>query len=273
MARDPVPNVLLHPSGPTNTTRAAMMVEHVANQIDVETADLKAQLAELAEISTLDGPVVETFTTALSEIEMARAELTSEIANRIALPRSFTPDPVRIRNLMRSSETLDQFVTQLAAVDIGLSQPETEFSELKGQMESPATGALLTAFNVPDDAGQSRSGLVIAPPPEAIVITPTEATVRYAGPLFDHGPTVILQPSPDVLLILAGLDQLYAEAGQVLASGTPIGIMGGSAPAADSFLSIKADDSGGNGQETLYIEIRNGDTALDPQAWFALQKE
>lgn len=273
MGRDPVPTVLLHPSGPTNTIRAAMMTEAVAEQIASETEALKDQLSQLAEIDALSETVAETLDAALSNAQEARSELTDAISDRIALPRSFTADPVRMRNLIRSSDTLEGFLTQLAGIDISPSDAQPDFAELRGQLISPVSGRVHTEFNMPDSAGISRPGILMTAPAKAIVITPADATVRYAGPLLDYGLTVVVEPASGFLLILAGMDQLFAEAGQVLASGTPIGIMGGTVPAADGFLSFQPNDSSGNREETLYIEIRNGDTPMDPKVWFALKKE
>lgn len=273
MGRDPVPTILLHPSGPTNTTRAAMMVQDVAAQIETETEALKQQLSELTEISALHETASEALSIALSEAQTARSELTQAMADRVALPRSFNPDPVQMRNLVRSSETFGEFITQLTRINIDSIHAKEGFEQRKGQLASPTTGRVLHGFAEPNAAGTSRPGVILAAPREAIVITPTDATVRYAGALLDYGKTIILEPAPGYLMILAGLDTLDAEAGQVLSSGTPVGKMGGTVPDADGFLNTAANDGSGNPQETLYIELRNGDTALDPEVWFALQKE
>ncbi len=273
MGRNPVPTVLLHPSGPTNTVRAAMMVEDVARQIDSETEALKQQLTDLEEIRQLQQEANTALSEALSEAQRARTELADAISSRVALPRSFNADPVRMRNLIRASETLGDFISQLARINIGAVAPAPGFEQSKGRLPSPVTGQVLHAANTPDAAGIARPGVILSAPQEAVVITPVDATIRYAGPLLDYGNTVILEPAPGFLLILAGLARLHADAGQVLSAGTPVGNMGGTVPDADSFLNAATHDGSGNRQETLYIELRNGDTALDPENWFAWKKE
>ena len=117
-----------------------------------------------------------------------------------------------------------------------------------------------------DAAGVTRPGILLATRPEALVTAPTAATIRYAGPLLDFGQVVILEPQADTLLILAGLGQSYGVAGQVITEATPVGLMAQSAENRST-----GGDGGGTGRsETLYIEVRQNDTPVDPATWFDL---
>ena len=111
-----------------------------------------------------------------------------------------------------------------------------------------------------------RPGLVIATRPAALVTAPMAATIRYAGPLLDFGQVVILEPQAETLLILAGLEQSYGIAGQVIAEATPVGLM----PDATEIQSTGGDGTGTGRSETLYLEVRQNDTAVDPATWFEL---
>jgi len=103
-----------------------------------------------------------------------------------------------------------------------------------------------------------------------LITAPWPATVRYAGPFLDYGNVIILEPDAAYLMVLAGLDQVYVELGQILDQDEPIGLLGGSQPATEEFL-IEASQGGGTiDQETLYIEIRKDGTPTDPARWFAL---
>jgi septal ring factor EnvC (AmiA/AmiB activator) len=49
--------------------------------------------------------------------------------------------------------------------------------------------------------------------------------------------------------------------------------MGGLPQNADAFLIDAVNGSGGNQQESLYIELRQGGTPVDPDEWFDLNRE
>jgi septal ring factor EnvC (AmiA/AmiB activator) len=130
---------------------------------------------------------------------------------------------------------------------------------------------LLRAFNAPDAAGIARPGVIIAARPRAIVATPTPATILFRGPLLDYGNVVIIEPATDVLIVLAGLAEVYGEAGQVIPAGTPLGLLGGDVPFVNAILTQSDGTGGGQASQTLYLEVREGQSPVDPATWFALE--
>ena len=84
---------------------------------------------------------------------------------------------------------------------------------------------------------------------------------------------MILEPVPGVLFVLSGLQDVYGEAGQVIPAGAPVGLMGGSAPESGAILSISSDGTGGGRSESLYIEVREGGSPVDPETWFRTDKD
>lgn len=113
----------------------------------------------------------------------------------------------------------------------------------------------------------------MATPPHALVTTPAAATLRYAGPLLNYGNVAILEPQAGLLVVLAGLDVVYGQAGQVLPGGSPVGIMGGAEADADGILPPGDAQSANDWTETLYIEIRENNEPVDPALWFRTDKE
>jgi septal ring factor EnvC (AmiA/AmiB activator) len=72
------------------------------------------------------------------------------------------------------------------------------------------------------------------------------------------------------LFVLAGLEIVYGEIGQVIAAGTPVGLMGG---ADGGELSTDGDGTGAARSETLYIEVRQDNVPQDPVSWFRTDKD
>ena len=146
------------------------------------------------------------------------------MADRTDLPRKFTEDPVKTALLIAASETLDGFaagLSQISENEADLDLPAAR--NRKGRLPLPVTGEILRRAGETDAAGVTRPGVLIATRPRALVTTPTAATIRYRGPLLDYGLVMILEPQADLLFVIAGLDVVYGEIGQVLPAGSPIG--------------------------------------------------
>jgi septal ring factor EnvC (AmiA/AmiB activator) len=59
----------------------------------------------------------------------------------------------------------------------------------------------------------------------------------------------------------------------VLPGGSPVGLMGGTA-GTDDLLPIEANqDTGARQTETLYMEVRENNTPVDPLEWFRTDKD
>ena len=75
------------------------------------------------------------------------------------------------------------------------------------------------------------------------------------------------------LIVLAGLGAVFGEAGQVIAEGTPLGLMGGAAATGGELLSTRGEGAGTDRSESLYIEVRQDNRPVDPLTWFAIGPE
>lgn len=270
----PAPVLMLHPSGPVGTARSGMMMADVTPGLTARAAELRATLDEVSILRALQQSAVDTLREGLEGVQEARTALSKAIADRTDLPRRFTEDPVKTALLIASTETLEGFASGLSEIaqdEVPGSLPGIE--DRKGQLNLPVDGRILRRAGEADAAGITRPGVVIVTRPYALVTTPTAATVRYRGPLLDYGNVIILEPQAGILLVLAGLDVVYGEAGQVLPGGSPVGLMGGTA-GTDDLLPIEANqDTGARQTETLYMEVRENNTPVDPLEWFRTDKD
>jgi murein hydrolase activator len=266
------PVVFLHPDGPTGTARAGMLLTELTPALHARADALRRDLEEVRTLRALQTDAAARLQTALTEVQAARTALNQAMANRTDLPTRFTEDPVRTAILIASTETLDGFASGLS--EIVTDEVEPAPVNLDGQVGAlplPVQGLILRRAGETDAAGVTRPGIILATRPRAIVTSPTAATIRYTGALLDLGQVVILEPQVDTLFVLAGLDVVYGQAGQVIAAGTPVGMMGG-APES-GILSTDSDGAGTERSETLYIEVRQDNTPLDPEDWFRTDKD
>jgi len=259
IGKAPTPSLLLHPSGPTGTARAGMILSDVTPALQREAEALLAELDTLAAARNIREETLTALEQGLIGVQTARTELSQAISNRTDLPRNFTEDPVQTALLLSSTTTFSEFASGLNQIPAGETGAPLDISKAKGTLGLPVLGAILRRFNEPDAAGIERPGIILATRGGALVTTPAAATIRYRGPLFDYGNVIILEPGSDTLFVFAGLETVYGETGQIIPAGHPVGLMGSR---------NNTDVSTGVSSETLYVEVRQNNLPVDPMDWF-----
>ncbi len=274
MSRTPPPVTLLHPTGPVGTARSGMILADVTPALNEKARALRVKLDDLAVLRALQTSAADRLQNGLNGAQAARTALSQAIADRTDLPHRFTEDPVKTALLIASAESLEGFASGLSQIAVGEdAAPLPEIEARKGTLPLPVQGRLLRRAGEADAAGITRPGILIAAPPRAVVTTPAAATLRYRGPLLDYGTVAILEPQSGILLVLAGMDVVYGEIGQILPMGSPVGLMGGLDPGDDGIVPARLQDAGSDWTETLYIEIRQDNTPVDPALWFRTDKD
>lgn len=271
--KTPKPLLLLHPSGPLGTARAGMVISDVTPALYTEAETLRSELAEMAQMRALQADAAAQLQIALRDVQTARAALSKAIADRTGLPRAYLADPDRVDQLMTARGTVQDFADGLAALDVASVANPADFESARGELPLPVSGTLLSGFNTPGADNATRPGLRYAVRAVSLVTAPWSATIRFAGPFLDQGHVVILEPGKGYLMILAGLGSVYAKEGEIIEKGAPLGIMGGLPQNADAFLIDAVNGNGATQRESLYIELRQGETPVDPAPWFALNRE
>ncbi|NRA99945.1 MAG: peptidoglycan DD-metalloendopeptidase family protein [Rhodobacteraceae bacterium] len=266
MQTSPEALVLLHPAGPVETARAGMVVSDVVPGLRSEVEVLKVKLEEAASLRAVQQNAADMLSEGLSGIQSARSELSKAIADRTDLPQAVATDVAAMQALVNSADTLEGFASSLIS---GGSDPAAEaFAKSQGTLPLPVAGVPLRRFGEADAAGIARPGILLATRPRAMVTTPSAATVRYAGALLDYGKVIILEPESGYLLVLAGLDTVFGQQGDVIPAGTAVGLMGGADPMPETILIEMSQGGGQERTETLYIELREGDDPVNPALWF-----
>ncbi len=268
------PVLMLHPSGPLGSARAGMMLSEVTPGLNAKAQALAQDLQEVQTLRLLQQDAAETLTEGLTGVQSARTRLSEAIADRTGLPQRFVEDPIKTAILISSTETLDGFATGLSEISEGeIAESDDNIQSRKGDVPLPVQGVLLHRAGETDAAGVTRPGLVLGARPRALVTTPTAATIRYRGPLLDMGNLIILEPQPGLLFVFSGLQEVYGDIGQVIPEGTPVGLMPGETPEIGAILSTRGDGTGTDRSETLYIEVREDNSPVDPESWFRTSKD
>lgn len=268
MGTSPETLILLHPSGPVDTVRAGMILSEITPAIEADVAALQSQLSELATLRALQQSASSTLQAGLDGAQEARVALSKAISERTPAPDRSSTEALALETLLMSAETLQAFASGLS-LEPGRGGAKSGFAAQKGRLPLPVEGTVIGGFNDADAAGVRRPGLLIATRPRALVTAPWPATIRYLGPLLDYGNVIIIEPDAGYLLVIAGLNEVYGSIGDVARAGAPLGQMGGTMPAAQEILIDAVNGGGQDRTETLYIELREEQTPVDPKDWFA----
>lgn len=250
----------LHPEGPLAAARARGMIAALGPGLEAEAEGLAARLRAVAAARSDRTAALAAQDVARGDLEAARMALDAVLAAR-PVPEATAPVPVA---LARRAETLGDLAEGIAAQ--GGAGPDIAAPMALGW---PATGRVLRGFRDADGAGVRRPGLVVEAGPRTLVTAPAAGQVRYAGPFLDYGYVVVIAPRADVLVTLAGLARLDVAMGAALAAGDLVGALGGAGRDEQEHVIPGQGPTGETPMETLYIEIRHGQEAVDPAPWFA----
>ena len=267
--KSPIQAELLHPDGPMATARGGMLIADLLPALEEKVQSLRSDLEAARYLSELQYQVTLDLQAGLVALQETRAALGRAIADRDDLPKRFVENPAQTAILLAAADTLDIFADGLSL--IAKNEAEGSLPDIttrKGTLPMPVQGKVIRYFNEADAAGIRRPGIVVATSDNALVRTPTAATIRYRGPLLDYGLVSILEPQQDILYIFAGLSTVYGDIGEVLPAGSPVGLMGMSEIFDEKNLIETLNESGGLRGETIYIEVRVNKAPENPLTWF-----
>ncbi|RCL01144.1 MAG: hypothetical protein JSC085_000014 [Candidatus Tokpelaia sp. JSC085] len=142
----------------------------------------------------------------------------------------------------------------------GLTLRQMNVANCHGLLSRPVYRKKIRTF------GKSFHGELIETEPGAIVISPVEGVVRYAGSFRSYGRLVIIDAGQNYYLILAGLGRIDVVQHQILLIGEPIGIMDTQLVPSTSTVAFDM------GLPMLYIEIRKDRQSVNPAIWWAHRK-
>ena len=273
LGKEPTRSMLLHPSGALNNARSTLILSDILEGVRSEARNLNRNLNKLMLLTNLTQNAEEEMKISLESIQSARASLIKAASDRTDLPIRFIDNPEKLRSLSKSSKSLNEFASALNSLEKTIITTEEPISkDYAGNLSLPVEGIVVRKFNDADAAGIIRPGIVIRTKDHELVRSPVSATIRYAGPLLNYGMVSILEPEDGVLLIFAGLSEIFGKPGQILSQSSPIGFMGGRNISGENFIT-ETELNSGRLSQSLYIEVRYNDKSQDPFDWFELDKE
>jgi len=295
MGRRPPPAVLVSPEDVLAVIRTSMLLGAVVPELRGEVDTLAADLAEMIRLRGLIAQDKEGLANDLAgwarEQQRLQALVTARRARQAEVESGLTAERRRAAELGAQAKSLkdllDRTEAEVAASkrsaeeakaaaerearvtqerfaaagfrDPARLAPKVHFAEARGEVPRPVSGRLMRGFNQPDGNGGITRGVSFTTRPKALVSSPADGWVKFAGPFRSYGRLLIIDAGDGYYLLLAGMDQISVEVGQFVLAGEPVGSMGEGS----------AGSPGSDGEPTLYVEFKKDGGSVDPEPWWA----
>lgn len=295
MGRRPPPAVLVSPEDVLAVIRTSMLLGAVVPELRGEVDTLAADLAEMIRLRGLIAQDKEGLANDLAgwarEQQRLQALLTARRARQAEVESGLTAERKRAAELGAQAKSLkdllDRTEAEVAATrrsadeakaaaerearvtqerfaaagfrDPARLAPKVHFAEARGEVPRPVSGRLARGFNQPDGNGGITRGVSFTTRRKALVSSPADGWVKFAGPFRSYGRLLIIDAGDGYYLLLAGMDQISVEVGQFVLAGEPVGSMGEGG----------AGPSGSEGDPSLYVEFKKDGGSVDPEPWWA----
>ncbi|HEX8167596.1 MAG TPA: peptidoglycan DD-metalloendopeptidase family protein [Beijerinckiaceae bacterium] len=299
MGRRPPPAVLVRPEDILAAVRTSMLLGAVLPELRSETEALASDLAELVRLRAAldaDRRSLEQELAELARDQERTAALVEARQSRLGeAERSFGSERAKAAGLAREAQSLKELIERMerdvaaartaadearraaeaqaretrerfaaaAFRDPARLVPKIPFAEARGVLPMPVGGQTVRGFGDPDGVGGTTRGISISTRPRAVVASPADGWVVFAGPFRSFGRLLIINAGGGYYLLLAGMDQIRVEVGQFVLAGEPVATMGDTS-------SLSAGNEGvENGGPVLYVEFRKDGGSIDPSPWWA----
>ena len=257
LGREPRMKLLLNQQDPATLGRMLAYEGYVGRAQEAQARALQADLARLqslqqqvAEQGARLAALGEQATAQLDALQAARSQRAAALA---ALDRRVEDAHQQIARLQRDQAALEALLANLNRIapefNLGARQP---FAAMQGKLPWPVQGRIAARFSdTRAGAGAVRwNGWLIDAEPGAKVRACYHGRVIYSDWLQGMGLLLIIDHGGGYLSLYGRAEILFKRVGDSVAPGDVIAALGeGTAP-------------------QLYVEIRHGRTALDPQKWF-----
>ncbi|UNE54523.1 murein hydrolase activator EnvC family protein [Bartonella machadoae] len=280
MGLNPAPALLVRPEDVLTSVRSSVLLGAVIPQMQEKTRALTESLKEL---TYLTNSITTEYTALKAKMQKqaeqkkhlellldkkaklqqrSEEELTEQQQKNIALAKQARSLEELILELDRQSKQSSDVSRQLQK-NLQLLE-QSNFENRKGSLLLPVLGKRVQHAH--NGSQMTRFGEMIETEASAIVISPTDALVAFAGPFRSYGQLIILNVGNGYHIILIGMSKINVSQGQFVLAGEPLGTMGMQFVANSVALDI------GKTAPMLYIEFRKQGRPVNPTPWWRTEK-
>jgi murein hydrolase activator len=263
MERDRPPALAIRPDNAAQAARAAIMMGEIAPLLEGRARQAAQEIQQVRELREAILLQDQRYRSANDKLQTARRTIGALIIERRALEARLRRDAEterrRIGEIARRAGDLRELVARLGGSlpNFGSRLDEDGpafaqgFAQARGRLAYPAAGRIITGFGARLGDGAVSEGVTIRTRRAAQVVAPYDGQVEFSGPFRSYGRVLIVNVGGGYHVVLAGLGTAFAEAGQEVLAGEPMGEMASDARVVPD----------------LYMEVRKESVPQDPALW------
>ncbi|WP_051018531.1 murein hydrolase activator EnvC family protein [Bartonella queenslandensis] len=280
MGLNPPPALVIQPEDVLASMRSSILLGTVIPHMQEKTRDLTEKLKELTNLSK---SITREYTALKAKLQSQaeqrkRLELLLYKKNTLQKKseKELTEQQQKNIALAKKAQSLEELILELdrqsklnsdSSIQIRKSLQlleQSNFEGRKGSLLFPVSGKRIRYSH--KNSQITRFGETIETESGAVVISPADAFVAFAGPFRSYGQLIILNVGNGYHIILTGMSKINVKQGQFVLSGEPLGMMGMQFIANSVALDI------GKAAPILYIEFRKQGKPVNPTPWWQTEK-
>ncbi len=259
MGREGQLKLLLSQDSPDTVSRTLTYYRYFLEARQARLATYRATLAELAATSASIDRTLSSLRTRREALDLQHGRL--DVARREreqALARVTASISDKSEELQQKEESRKKLETLLAAIESAIDKLEVpdnyqDFAAARGTMPWPIDGKPSNRFGRPRNEGKMRwQGITIPAQAGTTVRAIHHGRVVYADWLRGSGLLLIVDHGDGYMSLYAHNQSLLRDVGEWVNAGTPVSTVG---------------DTGGQGRNALYFEVRHKGKPVDPARW------
>lgn len=275
MALYPPETLLVSPLPPSEMIRSAILLRTLTPEVKAQITVLKDNLDILTKIQHKAVQQQKHLTFANLSLEKERKKLDKLLARKTAIYDSLVVqskhESQRIRELAQKSKDLESLIKYLEAQRRekqwenrnAISQKEQAIlsfqpiTKAKGSLLFPVSGEIVLRYGQKKQRNFTSKGIKISTQPGSRVVATYDGKIVFSGKFRGYGQLLIIEHGEGYHSLLAGMDHINADIGQIVLAGEPVGNMG----------------TTNRERPALYLELRRNNRPINPLPWLGLRKD
>ncbi len=260
--QDRPPALAVKPQNATEAARVAILMRLIAPQLNARAQQISSEIGNLRQLRENILMSNDEYRKANTYLQNSKQTIAVLIAQRrlleVKLRKDAEGEKQVIAQIAAKAQSLRDLISRVGEAvsnmgsNLNGSAFARNFESQKGSLTRPVLGITMQNYGARLSEGGTASGMTIRTRQAAQVMSPYDGKVEFSAPFRSYGKVVIINVGGDYRVVLAGMGEVYVEAGQEILAGEPIGEM-----AAD-----------GRVIPDLYVEFRKGNTTFNPSPWF-----
>ncbi|GAA4663728.1 murein hydrolase activator EnvC family protein [Bartonella pachyuromydis] len=280
MGLKPPPALMVRPEDALASVRSSILLGAIIPQMQEKTRDLTESLKELTTLKNSIAMEYAALKTKMQNQAEQRKRLELLLEKKAKLQKKSEEELIEQQQknivLAKKAQSLEDLILELerqsklssdTSIQIRKNLQlleQSDFESRKGSLLFPVIGTRIR--HIHKSSQITRFGEMVETEEAAIVISPTDALVAFAGPFRSYGQLIILNVGNGYHIVLTGMSRINVTQGQFVLAGEPLGTMGMQFIANSVALDI------GKTVPMLYIEFRKQGKPVNPTPWWRTEK-